>query len=97
MRQNWENGDFWVHYAARKSWAVDAIYWSKIDERFFGPRNSFEGRLALLDVGIREGVDAFVQRKIEEQESRILIDWDVHGVASTGHEVISAKVYALAD
>jgi hypothetical protein len=46
MRQNWANGDFWIHYAARKSWAIDAIYWSKIDERFFGPRNSFEDRLA---------------------------------------------------
>ncbi|KFY86522.1 hypothetical protein V500_07577 [Pseudogymnoascus sp. VKM F-4518 (FW-2643)] len=86
-----------VHYAARKSWAVDAIYWSKIDERFFGTRDSFEGRLALLDEGDREGVDAFVQRKIEEQESRVLIDWDVDGVDSTGNEVTSAKVQALAD
>ncbi|KFZ18599.1 hypothetical protein V501_01128 [Pseudogymnoascus sp. VKM F-4519 (FW-2642)] len=97
MRQNWDNGDFWVHYAARKSWAVDAIYWSKIDERFFGARDSFEGRLALLNEGDRKGIDAFLQRKTEEQERRILIDWDADGVASSGNEVPSAKAYALAD
>ncbi|KAL5344497.1 hypothetical protein ACLOAV_010478 [Pseudogymnoascus australis] len=97
MRQSWENGDFWVHYAARKSWAVDSIYWSKIDERFFGPRDSFEGRLALLDEGDREGIDSFVRRKMKEQESRMLIDWDEDGVASTGNEATSTKVYALVD
>ncbi|OBT61758.1 hypothetical protein VE03_09100 [Pseudogymnoascus sp. 23342-1-I1] len=97
MRQNWENEDFWVHYAARKSWAVDSIYWSKIDEFFFGPRDSFGGRLALLDEGVREGIDAFVRRKIEEQGSRVLIDWDEDGVASIGNQATSTKVYPLAD
>ncbi|EED11693.1 hypothetical protein TSTA_108770 [Talaromyces stipitatus ATCC 10500] len=36
MRDSWESGDFWVNYAARKSWAFDMIYWAKIDRRFFG-------------------------------------------------------------
>ncbi|OBT87977.1 hypothetical protein VE02_04523 [Pseudogymnoascus sp. 03VT05] len=68
-----------------------------IDERFFGPRDSFEGRVALLDERDSEGIDAFVQRKLEEQERRILIDWDVDGVASTDNEVASAKAYVLVD
>lgn len=56
-----------------------------------------EDRLALLDEGDREGIDAFVQRKIGEQESRILIDWDADSIAFTGNEVTSAKAWALAD
>lgn len=80
MRRNWKSGDFWIYYAARKSWAIDAIYWSKIDERFFGPRDSFEGRLALLDERERAEIDAFVRRKMEERESRVLVDWVASGV-----------------
>ncbi|KFZ18178.1 hypothetical protein V502_04242 [Pseudogymnoascus sp. VKM F-4520 (FW-2644)] len=55
MRQNWENGDFQVHYAARKSWAVDAIYWSRIDERFFGPRDLLRAGSRFLTRGIEKG------------------------------------------
>ena len=73
------------------------LYTGRKSTRFFGPRDSFEGRLALLDEGDREGIEEFVQRKIEEQESRVLIDWAVDGVDSTGNEVTSAKVHALAD
>ncbi|GLB05392.1 hypothetical protein AtubIFM57258_000673 [Aspergillus tubingensis] len=35
MLKNGESDDFWLNYAARKSWAFDMIYWAKIDGRFF--------------------------------------------------------------
>lgn len=47
MLKSWETGDFWLNYAARKSWAFDMIYWAKIDRRFFGDGN-LEDRLQLL-------------------------------------------------
>ena len=76
MRKSWETGDFWVSYAARKSWAFDMIYWSKIDRRFFGP-GSLEDRLRLLTVEEREGIDAFVERKMAEKNgTRILTNWN---------------------
>lgn len=37
MQRSWESGDFWVVYAILHSFAFDAIYWQKIDQRFFGP------------------------------------------------------------
>jgi hypothetical protein len=36
MRDSWQSGDFWIMYAARNNFAFDAIYWEKIDQRFFG-------------------------------------------------------------
>ncbi|KAJ5730854.1 uncharacterized protein N7483_005362 [Penicillium malachiteum] len=42
MQQSWESGDFLVVYAARKSFAFDAVFWKKIDGRFFGPGTSSE-------------------------------------------------------
>lgn len=40
MRESWETGRFWLSYAARKSWAFDAIFWKFLDERFFGDRQT---------------------------------------------------------
>ncbi|KAJ5617043.1 hypothetical protein N7537_002157 [Penicillium hordei] len=36
MRESRKSGDFWIAYAARNNFAFDAIYWQKIDRRFFG-------------------------------------------------------------
>lgn len=44
MEEIWESDDFWVNYAARRSWAFDMIYWAKIDRRFFGT-GDLESRL----------------------------------------------------
>lgn len=38
MRESWATGRFWLNYAARDSWAFDAIYWKYLDEKFFGER-----------------------------------------------------------
>ena len=76
MKQSWETGDFWVNYAARKSWAFDMIYWAKIDRRFFG-EGSLEDRLQLLTPEERAGIDVFVDRKMAEKNGeRALTDWN---------------------
>ncbi|KAJ5782409.1 hypothetical protein N7457_004183 [Penicillium paradoxum] len=67
MRESWDSGGFWVSYAARRSWAFDIIYWERIDRRFFG-EGELEDRVALLSVEEREGMEAFVRRKLEEKE-----------------------------
>lgn len=75
MLKSWETGDFWLNYAARKSWAFDMIYWAKIDRRFFGD-GDLEDRLQLLTQSEREEMDGFVQRKLREKEERTyLFDW----------------------
>ncbi|OQD86719.1 hypothetical protein PENANT_c007G09858 [Penicillium antarcticum] len=65
MRESWENGDFWVSYAARRSWAFDLVYWARIDRRFFG-EGSMEDRIALLTEEERNGMEQFVQTKMNE-------------------------------
>ena len=69
MLKSWETGDFWLNYAARKSWAFDMIYWAKIDRRFFGDGN-LEDRLQLLTQEEREKMDTFIQEKVKEKEER---------------------------
>lgn len=71
MLQSWEAGDFWLNYAARKSWAFDMIYWAKIDRRFFGD-GDLEDRLQLLTQSEREEMGSFIQRKLKEKEERTL-------------------------
>jgi len=67
MRESWEKGDFWVSYAARRSWAFDIVYWARIDRRFFG-EGTLEDRVALLTVEERDGMDGFVRKKLLEME-----------------------------
>lgn len=67
MRASWESGDFWVSYAARRSWAFDIVYWERLDRRFFG-EGDLEDRIALLSVEERDGMEAFVRRKLDEKE-----------------------------
>jgi hypothetical protein len=74
MRDSWESGDFWVNYAARRSWAFDMIYWAKIDRRFFGDGN-LDDRLQLLTFEERQEIDDLVERKMKEKEERKLTDW----------------------
>ncbi|KAK0107127.1 hypothetical protein ONS95_003833 [Cadophora gregata] len=83
MRESWETGRFWLNYAARKSWALDTIYWKFLDERFFGRRvdhveqnELWKTRLDLLSEGARKAMEPFVQRKVEEMKVRKLIHWD---------------------
>ena len=72
MLRSWETGDFWLNYAARKSWAFDMIYRAKIDRRFFGD-GDWEDRLRLLTQCERKDMPGFVQRKLKEKEERTYI------------------------
>lgn len=83
MRESWETGRFWVNYAARKSWAFDAISWKYIDEKFFGKREHdgpeevpWKSRIDLLSEQEREAMEPLVQMKLEESKERVLVDWD---------------------
>lgn len=82
MRHSWESGDFWIMYAARNNFAFDAIYWNKIDQRFFGPDISddnicdvWKKRLHLLEPEEKETMDKYVDLKLQENETRLL-SWD---------------------
>lgn len=81
MQRSWESGDFWVVYAILHSFAFDAIYWQKIDRRFFGhtetddPSEAWKERLDLLDETQRSEMERLVTKKLEEIEDRVLA-WD---------------------
>ncbi|KAJ5239925.1 hypothetical protein N7468_004544 [Penicillium chermesinum] len=81
MRQSWETGDFWVVYGLLHSFAFDAIYWQKIDRRFFGPtktndpNEAWKERLYLLDQDQRRDMERLVTSKLAEMEERVLA-WD---------------------
>ncbi|KAJ5614778.1 hypothetical protein N7528_008432 [Penicillium herquei] len=81
MQDSWESGDFWVVYALLHSFAFDAIYWHKIDTRFFGPTTSspedaWKERLVLPDEEEIDEMEKLVSRKMEEMNSRPLA-WDL--------------------
>ncbi|KXG47692.1 Aminoglycoside phosphotransferase [Penicillium griseofulvum] len=81
MRESWESGEFWIAYAARKNFAFDAIYWQKIDSRFFGPTrcsdtaDAWKERPEYLDDEERGDMERLVVQKLEEMKSRVLA-WD---------------------
>ncbi|PKY00585.1 hypothetical protein P168DRAFT_299958 [Aspergillus campestris IBT 28561] len=85
MRHSWESGDFWIMYAARNNFAFDAIYWKKIDQRFFGPTSQcnnicdrWKDRLGLLEPDEKELMERCVQLKLTEMELKDLA-WDPDG------------------
>ena len=75
MKDSWETGDFWMAYAARKSWAFDVVFWKMINPnpRFFEKPGYDEG-LKLLSEEERNGMEDFVQRKLKEMEEHTLVD-----------------------
>ncbi|TLD07305.1 hypothetical protein PgNI_10440 [Pyricularia grisea] len=81
MRESWATGRFWLNYAARKSWAFDAIYWKYLDQNFFGKRDEnipmhelWKTRVHLLNQ--ERGAMDMVQIKMEESKERVLVEWD---------------------
>ena len=81
MHESWKMGRFWLSYAARKSWAFDAIYWKYLDERFFGERQLgssqqlWEARIGMLSCRERMAMDAFVEKKMTDSQARTLVSW----------------------
>ncbi|KGO77564.1 Aminoglycoside phosphotransferase [Penicillium italicum] len=77
MQRSWESGDFWVTYAARKSFAFDAVFWKKLDARFFGPRSSTEDerwkeRLELLTEDEKANMEKIVEKKLDKTRIGVL-------------------------
>jgi hypothetical protein len=95
MRESWRTGRFWLNYAARKSWAFDAIFWKCLDERFFGKREEevtehdlWKTRIQLLSEEERRAMEPFVTRKVEETRERILVSWEDQEVKKRLAEVL---------
>ncbi|KAF5583639.1 kinase-like domain protein [Fusarium subglutinans] len=83
MRESWQTGRFFLSYAARKSWAFDAMYWNFLDERFFGDRDPgvvkgdlWKTRIDLLSDDERAAMEPFVQRKMAGGKERRIVEWD---------------------
>ncbi len=79
MRKSWDDGDFWIVYAARKNFAFDTIFWQKVDPIFFGhgesPEDTWKQRLGLLEVRVMENMESFVEKKLTDSKTRELA-WD---------------------
>ncbi|KAJ6440186.1 phosphotransferase family protein [Purpureocillium lavendulum] len=83
MRRSWETGDFWLAYAARKSWAFDGIFWRTLDRRFFRDGGGdLKRRLDLLPLEQVNAIEGFVERKMQEKEEYTLVDWYADGAES---------------
>jgi hypothetical protein len=75
MRKSWESGEFWIVYAARKSFAFDSVFWKELDTRFFGTpktEGDWKGRMELLTQQERADMVRLVERKMEEMKTRVL-------------------------
>ncbi|KAJ5950285.1 uncharacterized protein N7479_008698 [Penicillium vulpinum] len=63
MAQSMDNGVFWFCLAARKSFMFDDIYWTFLDQKYFGS-GSLEDRLLLLSEEELDGLKEIVLLKI---------------------------------
>jgi hypothetical protein len=84
MRQSWEQGRFWLNYAARKSCVFDTIYWRFLDRRFFGEpsvarsgrkQDLWKTRVDLLTDEERDIMESLARKKMREAEERTIIEW----------------------
>jgi len=65
MENSLEAGLFWICLAAsRHSSMFDEIYWTFIDERFFGQFTMLEDRLGLLTAEERVNMGTFIEKKV---------------------------------
>ncbi|KAK7609666.1 phosphotransferase family protein [Phyllosticta paracitricarpa] len=89
MRRSWDSGDFWVAYAARKSFAFDAVFWRNIFPRFFGAvsgeDDAWQRALALLGAEERDEMERLASRKMEEMKDRVLV-WEDDEAVSLASE-----------
>ncbi|KAH8879479.1 hypothetical protein GQ53DRAFT_854515 [Thozetella sp. PMI_491] len=72
MRQSWEQGRFWLNYAARKSWVFDAIYWRFLDKRFFG--EPIVARSGRKDDLWKTRVDLLTDEERENSQRSLAVD-----------------------
>lgn len=87
--ESWETGRFWLSCAARKSWAFDTVFWKYLDEKFFAPREDgvvkdgiWKTRVHILSEGARNGMEPFVERRMEEIKESKLGEWEQEAAKS---------------
>ena len=73
MAQSMGNGVFWFCLAARKSYMFDDIYWTFLDQKYFG-EGSVEDRMALLSKEELDGLEQIVPLKMQQASERTLED-----------------------
>ncbi|TLD28635.1 hypothetical protein PspLS_04075 [Pyricularia sp. CBS 133598] len=66
----------------RRSWAFDAMFWTYLDESFYGKANynipeeqRWWNRLQVLTHEEQDAMEPFVKRKMEESIQRVLVEW----------------------
>lgn len=72
MARSMENGLFWFCLAARKGFMFDDIYWTFLDEKYFGHLSSLDDRLPLLTQDEQNELDRFIQTKMQQAKERTL-------------------------
>jgi hypothetical protein len=80
MRAGWESGDFCIVYAERNNFALDSIYWQKIDQQFFATmtcpiQDVSEERINLLELKRKNEMEKYVDLKVEQIKTSVLA-WD---------------------
>jgi hypothetical protein len=66
MRRSISDNTFWFHEAARDSFALDRIYWSRLDAFCYGPVCDQDERSnSVCQADVHEGVNSFIDRKME--------------------------------
>lgn len=72
MEDSMGNGLFWVCLAARYSSMFDEIYWGFLDGMYYGPFESIEERVKLLDEQERKELEGIFQVKMEQAREGVL-------------------------
>ncbi|OBT81817.1 hypothetical protein VE02_09156 [Pseudogymnoascus sp. 03VT05] len=66
MRRSIADNTFWFHEAARDSFALDRIYWSRLDSFCYGPiRDQNERSDIVCQADVHKGLNAFTEQKME--------------------------------
>lgn len=67
MRQSMADKTFWFNEAARDSFALDRIYWSRLDPFCFSSlRDQAERSDCVCRADVHKGLDTFINRKMEQ-------------------------------
>ncbi|KAK2808389.1 hypothetical protein FQN50_004774 [Emmonsiellopsis sp. PD_5] len=72
MALSLDSGLFWFCLAPRRSFMFDEIYWTFLDEKYFGPLGCLDDRLSLLSQDERNGLDGFVRMKMQQAAEKRL-------------------------
>lgn len=94
MKQNWDNGRFFLDYCARRNYGFDPIYWKFVDKKFFGKnmkglilkKARYKERLHLLSKKERAQMEPFVAWKMEDWEEDKVVEWE----EKDAHTVLAA-------